>query len=115
MIGGDKGRSYADVLNAERDTRSKDRCSFDEKIQLQRVDASQAKGLVPGEHVALRVRRQNNVDSVICVKNDSKKYLGSVAFAGVDRLIGCLNKGRKYNVTIDVIAGTAIQIQIIDA
>lgn len=115
MIGGDKSRSYGDVLNAERDTRSKDPCSFDEKIQLQRVDASQAKGLASGEHLALRVRHQNDVDSVICIRNDNKQYLGSVAFAGVDRLIDCLKKGQKYNVTIGLITGTAIQINIIDA
>jgi hypothetical protein len=88
---------------------------MNEVIQLQRVDPSQAKGLRSGQHLALRVHTQNSVTSLICIRDDNKKYLGSVAFSGVDKLIRCIQKKHKYNVTIQAISGNAIQIEITDA
>jgi hypothetical protein len=115
MTGRNRDRTYADALNAEQERKSGDPCSFDEVIQLQRVDPSQSKGLQRGQHLAFRLRAQNDVTSLICVRHDNKKYLGSVAFSNVDKLIQCIKKNRKYNVTVDAVTGTAVQVKIIDA
>jgi hypothetical protein len=115
MTGRDRDRTYADALNAEQKGKTDDPCSFNEVIQLQRVDPPQVKGLRRGELLALRVRTQNNVTSLICIRIDNKKYLGSVAFSNVGKLIQCIKKGRKYNIVVDAVAGTAVQIEINDA
>jgi|ERR1043166_522078 hypothetical protein len=114
MTGRNKGPSYSDVLEKGPRIAPKDSCSFDKKIQLQRVDPEQAKGLQKGRPLDIRLRKVANVFSVVCVRPDNNKVLGSVAFAGVAKLIDCMKKDRRYEATIESISGAAVQVRIFD-
>jgi hypothetical protein len=114
MVGKRKGTRYSDVLDAPRQGARKDACSLEITIQLQRVDPSQTKGLTLGRPLEVSLKREKNVKSVICVRPDNNKFLGSIAFSGVDKLIACLEKGRQYEAIVEAISGAAIHVKIID-
>jgi hypothetical protein len=114
MTGKSGGSTYDEVLNTGSRIKPADSCAFDQAIQLQRVDPEQAKGLSKGRPLSLETRRQNKVTSIVCVRPDNNKYVGSVAFSDVDRLISCIAKGRKYEAKIENIQATAVIVRIYD-
>lgn len=114
MTGKSGGTTYDEVLNSGPRIKPADSCSFDQVIQLQKVDPEQAKGLSKGRPLSIQTRIQNKVTSVICVRPDTKKYLGGVAFSDVERLISCMTKGRSYEAKIETIRETAVHVRIYD-
>jgi hypothetical protein len=114
MTGKSGGSTYDEVLTSGSRIKPAGGCDFNQSVQLQRVDPEQAKGLSKGRPLSLETRRQNKVTSVVCVRPDNNRYLGSVAFSDVERLISCMAKGRKYEAKIENIEATAVIVRIYD-
>jgi hypothetical protein len=114
MTGKKKGKTYGEVLDLPPRQKSKDKCGFDQTIQLQRVNPANIATLRKGSKVTIDMKREGTVPSIVCGRLDSTKIIGSVAFAGVERLIKCIKEGRTYEGEIVMIDGTAIHVRIYD-
>lgn len=114
MVGKKKGPTYGEALDQGPRIRGGDSCSLDMTIQLQAVDPEQAKDLKIGRKLGISLRRHAGVKSVVCVRLDNNKHLGSVAFTGVDKLIACMEKGRQYEAELSAIKGAAVHVRIYD-
>jgi hypothetical protein len=114
MTGKNKGSTYDEALNATPRTGGKNKCALDKLVQLQRVDPGAAKGLNKGRHLIIKLHREAAVRSVVCLRPDTGKYVGAIAYSGVATLIECLEGGQQYEGTVKTIEGAAVHVRIND-
>lgn len=93
-------------------TGGSDPCSISTSLNLTAVEPGNLAGLAVGRKLLINLRHRDKVPSVVCERPDTKKYIGAVAFAGVGAMIDCLQKGRRYEATLEKISGSAVQISI---
>jgi hypothetical protein len=91
---------------------SNDPCAIHKSIPLQAVELDHLKGLRPGRKLVIERRTVKGARSVVCVRGDTNKIIGSIAFTGTAKLLKCMDEGHRYEGTLESIDGASVVVLV---